>query len=348
MPFLSELVGQVYDELARRMTSTQPAGLPTGIPAIDEMIGGGWVRQQLSYLVGDSSVGKSWLASSWMMRGAQWLLAHTGERPMSGYILTGAAADDATRKAVLDKENKQPIIVFWSLEMAESPVTTRMMAQLGKETYKIVLDSGHLQRGNLGVQPGTPEWDKVLEYMKGIYWLMHDEYGKYIYIDFESRNIPQFRSILSDLAAAYDICFVVVDYFRLIEDVASDGSMSTLQAEKSQKLKDIAKQFDCHVLSIFDITREGQKSTGIDVSQMKGGTAAQYDADLVLTLEQDREEAKAAQRGPPLSHKHLILRAGKGRHVANGRLDLRMEMATGYVELYDQRDAGVWDTQRGE
>lgn len=338
MPFLSDLAGTVYEELARRMTSTQPPGLTTGLPAVDEMVGGGWVRQQLSYLVGDSGVGKSWLASSWMLRGVQWLVEHPNERPMTGYVLPEGAS--AVQRAVLDKENKTPIIVFWSLEMAESPVITRFMAQLGKDIYGIALESGKLLRGNIGATPGTPEWDETIVKMRGIYQLLAGQYGKHVYMEFQANTVSQFRQVLDELTAAYDIVFVVVDYFRLIDDIAYDGSMSTLQATKSNKLKEVARDYDCHVLSLFDITRSGQLSSNIDVNQMKGGTAAQYDADLVLTLAENKEDKQAArtQQSP---YKHLVLRVGKGRHVANSYIELRMEMSTGYVELWDQKEGMI-------
>jgi replicative DNA helicase len=352
VPFLSDLVGPVYEELARRMTSSQPAGLTTGIPAVDELVGGGWVRQQLSYLVGDSGVGKSWLASSFMLRGAQWLIEHPDERPATGYVLTGTAEQDAVRQAVLDKAGKPPIIVFWSLEMAESPIITRLMAQLGKEMYDLSLDSGRLMRGNLGVQQDTPDWDAVMKQLQALYWLLRNDYGKHIFMEFEAHSLSQFRAILNELVVTYDVCLVVVDYFRLIEEIAYDGSMATLQAERSKSLKAVSKEYDCHVLSIFDINREGQKSAGINVNQMKGGTAAQYDADLVMTVAVDNDGVKVSDKSPPPTHKHLVLRVGKGRHVANSYIDLRMTMATGFVELWDQRDGGMtgWrgEQERGE
>jgi len=332
MPFLSDLIEQVYAELASRMTADEPIGLTTGLPLVDEAIGGGLIRQQLSYLVGDSGVGKSWLASSFVLRGAQALMNDATSRPASGYILTGTAVSDTQRQVIADKVDKPPVVVFWSLEMAELPITTRMLAQLAHETADVHIDSGLLLRGDLGEDKGTPEWEERLQVFRDLYQQVKQGYGKYVFLEFEARDVLALEDTLDELATLYDVVLVVVDYFRLIEETAYDGSMATLQAERSKKLRDLARYYDCHVLSLFDINREGQKAGKVAAVHMRGGVAANYDADLVLVL--NREHAEKDENN---SEAHLVLRVGKGRFVQQSRVDLRADLATGYIEPWDQR-----------
>jgi len=310
-------------------------GLTTGLPQLDELIGGGWERQQLSYLVGDSGVGKSWLATFWILKAVEWLIKHPGLRPSTGYVLTGEAEDDSVRKAVLDKSSKPPIIVFWSLEMAESPVVIRLLSQLSQTVLGKPFDSACLMRGTMGAPAGTPEWAARQDAFRTLYHALHDKYGQHVFLEFEARSVADMRHILDELAVGYDICLLVVDYFRLIDEVATDGNMTTVQAERSRKLREVAKEYDCHVLSIFDINREGQRAGQPQTYHMRGGVAAHYDADLVLTLAIADEEKKPAHVNSNL--RHLVFQVAKGRFVAQSRLDLQINLATGIVDLWDVR-----------
>ena len=332
MSYLEDVIGEVYAEIARRVDSDQPPGLTTGLAELDDIIGGGWVRQQLSYLVADSGIGKSWLAMSWVLKAAKWIAENQGSRPASGYVTSND--QDDTQTMVKDKEGKPPVIVFWSLEMSEAPLVVRMMSQLAHEEG-LPVDSGKLLRGNF--EGGlTEEMSRVFG---RVYHLLHDVYGRTVYLEFAARSISQFREVLDALVQAQDVCLVVVDYFRLIDEVSMDGNMTTIQAERSKKLKEIAKEYDCHVLSIFDINREGQKAGKPQTYHMRGGVAAHYDADLVLTLETEEEEHAHLPANIQPSERHLVFRVAKGRHVAQARLDLSLNLATGLVELWDKRSS---------
>lgn len=330
MPFLSDYITEVYSNLTMRINTDAPIGLTTGIPALDETIGGGWGRQMLTYLVGDSGVGKSWLALSWMLAGARWLASNPDQRPVSGYILTGNEKSDTIKKLVADKVNKPPVIVFWSLEMAETPVTTRLISTLAYDLFGIRINSGQLLRGRLAGQKGSEEWNHEVEILRNLYTEIKEVYGQHIYVEFNARTISQFRRILDELAQAYDICLVVVDYFRLIQETAYDGNQATAQEQRSEKLRAIAKEYDCHLVSIFDINRQGQKAKSVEAYHMRWGVAANYDADCVLTVQDMSEDENPSEK------KHLRIKVAKGRYVGPGHIDLLVDVGTGHAELWEK------------
>jgi replicative DNA helicase len=125
---------------------------------------------------------------------------------------------------------------------------------------------------------------------------------------------------------------VIVDYFRLIEEVALDGGAATRQEQVSKKLKEIAKCYDCHVMSIFDMNKEGQRETIPSALAMKGGSAAQYDADIIMTMAWDESMKVQGAYYAPEGEAHIVLRTIKNRDGEQGRVDLYINLATGYVK----------------
>lgn len=323
MPKLCDVLPQVWERIALRMRTTQPMGLTTGIPDLDRVLGQGWTRQELTYLVGDSGVGKSWLTSWFVLSGARWLFEHPDERPFSGYLLS-VDKQERVQQQVLEKEGKPPLVVFWSLEMMEMATVTRFTTQtvwmlLGKD-----LDSADVRLGRL--TEGVTEEDFARAYM-----CLRGEWGKYIWMDYTDRTIEDFRETLDDLSSDHDIVLVVIDYFRRIEEFESEGNIAVAQEVRSGALSELAHYYDCHVLCVFDITRTGQRASRIQLSHMKGGTAAQYDADTVLVLNEHLIDT--GRRKETYSREGLLdLEVAKNRFGMTGTIQLEIDRATGAIE----------------
>lgn len=325
MKFADDLTTQVLAELSRRVSSSDPVGLPTGIEELDELLGG-LPRQMLSYLVGDSAVGKSLFASYLLLETAIWL-AKRGSGPASAYILD--TTDQITRRHVHDKERKPPVVVFWSLEMSEAMVATRLLTQATKLSTGITIDSGKLIRGKM---EGTPGADLVGALKKG--YQVIQEVGHNLVLVFRDQTVADFRATLTELALTHDICLVVIDYFRLIQDVIMESSGAGRQEAVSRDLMTLAREFDCHVLSIFDINREGQKNRKPRVTDMKWGTAPQYDADIVLLMWIDRYTKEQLESGADVPIQHVTIEIAKARDAPKGRIDLALEVKCGQFESW--------------
>ena len=315
----------MWRRIIMRQLIEGPIGLPSGISELDNSLGDGWNRQELSYLVGDSGVGKSWMVSFVALQGAKYLAEHPEWRPHSGYMVDPDGQEAIKQEQVATKENKQPLIVIWSLEMPELPVVVRMTCQVAKMITGTDINSGLLKRGKWSENQG----EEQLAAQKA-YDVLCNTWGKYLYFDFDSRTVTEFCALLSDLILRYDVCLVLIDYFRKIEEVNAEGS-AEVQSNKSRDLSDIAKFFDTHVCAVFDVTRVGEMAKQIRPEHMKGGTAAKYDADIVLIME---EYVVGQERADRYERQGVIdLSVAKNRMGETGTIRLTLDRATGWFAL---------------
>jgi replicative DNA helicase len=140
MPGLAQLTKVTEGEIFRRTKRGSPPGVPTGLPSLDGWIGG-WCRQSYGAVAADSGVGKSLLMSYWALVAAEAL--DKGFRP----AFTVDSDTEHSEQRVAETENKPPIIVFFSLEMAGLLVTTRMLAQVISRNLGEHVDSQDLMFG---------------------------------------------------------------------------------------------------------------------------------------------------------------------------------------------------------
>jgi len=323
--FLDTLSETILRELSRRAESKEPIGVPTGIGMIDETLGG-LARQTLSYLVGDSGVGKSWLVTAILLHAAGWL-QQQGKGPASAYVV-GTTDNASYRRRVQSKTNKRSIVVFWSLEMAEAMVVTRMLVQLTKQVTGVSLDSGKLLRGQ-----HVEELDALVQGYQRMKII-----GQHIAVVFRDQTVDDFRNTLQELSLKYDVCLVVVDYFRLIQDIVESPTGAGRQEKVSRELMAIAREFDTHVLSIFDLNREGQKSKRPHLYHMKWGTGAHFDGDYIFIMWLDEDSCKRKAAGENLESVQLNLELAKARNAPLAQTRLILETCCGHFEPYYQRE----------
>jgi len=96
------------------------------------------------------------------------------------------------------------------------------------------------------------------------------------------------------------------------------------------QLSQLAKYYDCHVLSVFDITRLGQQAERVGLQHMKGGTAAQYDADVVLVLNEHEKGGK--EKDVYSRHGVVELMVAKNRFGVTKTIQLQIDRGTGLIE----------------
>jgi replicative DNA helicase len=333
MQFIHTLAQEVLAKIARRKQSNEPVGVPTGVDYIDKELGG-LPRQMMSYLVGDSGVGKTCLATFMLLHAAQWL-KDRNKGPASAYTYDEADAQRGMtyRRQVARKDGKVPIVVFWSLEMAEQAVISRMWAQATRMSTGVRLNHGQLLRGNLESIHADKSQDELAKAF-GLGTQTLQELGPHIAAIFRDRTIAEFRQTLAELSMRYDVCMVIVDYFRLIQDAVMDVSGAARQEAISRELMAIARDFDCHVLSVFDLNREGQKSEKPALFHMKWGSGAQYDADYIFIMWWTKEDRLWMREHGDTINATVVLELAKARDAPLGQTRLAFELDCGYFEPF--------------
>jgi hypothetical protein len=308
MPLLSTLVGATVEEIKKRCQS-EYVGLTSGNEEIDAMLGGGFRRGELTYLVADNGIGKSRLVENWVINAARFLLAYPDFRPAPAFGVTGA---------VEEQEKKPPLIVIWNLEMGPFVSVVRMLTNVMYDVYKVKLDSSRVLEGR--IKTGE-QISKLRDAASTL-----EELSQFIYLESDIFTVSAMERRIVELKERYDVVMLVVDYFRLIRDGSTEGAAK--QEKVSAELNGL-KRYDCHILAIFDVNAGGQQVRIPDKTHMKWGTAASFDGDTILGLGWLEPE-------PDKEGRILVrLKTTKSRHGQLGQVDLLMDLSTGHVETYD-------------
>lgn len=119
---------------------------------------------------------------------------------------------------------------------------------------------------------------------------------------------------------------VIVDYLQLMRPSDSKAPRHEQVAALSRGLKGLSKELACPVLALSQLSREGAKTGRRPVlSDLRESGALEQDADCVLFLHRDDEDAKAA-----VVDVELIV--GKQRNGPLGSIDTRFRGATTQFE----------------
>ncbi len=196
---------------------------------------------------------------------------HPGEliivaaRPAMGK--TAFCLNIATNVALERNEN----VAFFSLEMPGEQLVMRLMSAIGQ------IHQGHLRTGKL-----TPdEWNKL----KSPALLLSKAP---IYVDDNPGLTPtELRSKCRRLVREKGkLGLVVVDYLQLMEVKGSKESRVNQVSEISRSLKLLAKEFDCPVIALSQLSRnvEQRPNKRPVMSDLRESGAIEQDADVVMFI----------------------------------------------------------------
>ena len=317
MAFVAESIQEFIDLIQQRKEGGKSLYVNTGLPLLNEALSGGWRRQSVTYLLGDSGKGKSWLAS-WMFLAALQQLQEEG----------------APANSVVGGEVKPPVVVFWSMEMGMMSLMARIIVQLTNKEEAIALDyrrllEGHVRKvGDPIEREYEPEEREQLEqaFLNTIVTLQN--WGNLGYLDFDTLRMDMFRDQMDALATTHDIVMVIVDQFARIDSGALGETMSEDQSEKTDALRTLARDYDCQMMSVLNINRQGQSAGRVKASHIWGGVHAQYDADALIILEWD-EEFEERNEAPEEVLVNLTL--AKNRVGTEGKVQAYLHRPTGLI-----------------
>ncbi len=278
-PLLTHL-HEVLERVDGRLLSpeTDARIWPTGFPLLDDALGGGLRAGTLTLLAGAQGEGKTTLA----LQAARWS-ARSG-RP----------------------------VLFFSYELEAEVLLQKVIAneaaELGRDSSVTVYQVRAAFEGTDGQRGGLPErlgrhaggldaLEQVTGYASRL--LIHRSTTTHTNLDIIAAAV---KDVIVDLG---EQPLVVVDYLQKVQprDAMDEEAAIT---HVTERLKDLAIEFDCPVLAISASDRAGlEPGTRMRARNMKGSTALAYEADVVLVL---------ANKADIVARHHLMYSAGHGEH----------------------------------
>lgn len=170
--------------------------------------------------------------------------------------------------------NHIPTAVF-SLEMSRIQLAKRLISMNSK------VDSQHIRVGNLA----DDEWGKITEstILLGESALVID--------DTPGISVAALRSKCRKLKIENDLGLVIIDYLQLMSGSGSRRSDSRQNeiAEISRSLKALAREIDCPVIALSQLSRavESREDKRPMLSDLRESGAIEQDADVVMFLYRD-------------------------------------------------------------
>ncbi len=222
-----------------------------------------------------------------------------------------ALALNIAEQVAINLPARLPVAIF-SMEMSGAQLTSRLLASIGK------IDSHKMRTGRLA----DDEWGHLTDAMAKL------QEAPIIIDDNGALTALELRARARRLKRRYPkLGLVIVDYLQLMEAKTKGENRATEVAEISRSLKAMAKELDCPVIALSQLSRKVEERTDKrpNLSDLRESGAIEQDADLVLFVYRDEvyypdeEENKGRaeviigkHRSGPIGTAHLTF---IGRHT---------------------------------
>jgi replicative DNA helicase len=220
-----------------------------------------------------------------------------------------AFAMNAVENALLHGDNK-PVLVF-SLEMPAESLVMRLLSSIGKIELQRVL-SGKLE---------TEDFEKLTA-------AVHKLRDKPLYIDDTPGITPaELRARVRRYHKEHgEIGLIMVDYLQLMRGATAVAENRTTEvSEISRSLKSIAREYECPLLVLSQLSRAVESRTNKKPipSDLRESGAIEQDADVILFIH--REEAYLKDDTPEDKKGIADIIIGKQRNGPIGELRLAFQ-----------------------
>ena len=232
----------------------QITGVPTGLDAMDERLGG-LQPSDLIILAARPSMGKSALA-----------------------VCMGANA--AARKAVGDErerlEGDNYAVAIFSLEMSAEQMAMRLLSAEAR------IGGDELRRGKL---ERDEDFKRVVQASQSLA-------SRPIFIDdTPALSVAALRTRARRLMRRHGLSLIIVDYLQLLRPVTTAGQGNRVQeiSEITQSLKAIAKELNVPVLALSQLSRavEQREDKRPQLADLRESGSIEQDADVVMFIYRD-------------------------------------------------------------
>ena len=201
-------------------------------------------------------------------------------------------------------KDNNPYILIFSLEMSSEQLVRRMFAA------EAMINMSSMHNGTFG----KDDWNKLNEAAKFLS-------TRNIYINDDSDlNIMDFRTKCRRFKNRFpDLALIIVDYLQLMStgDRRPDSRQQEV-SEISRLLKIVAREVECPVIALSQLSREAEKRTEKkpQLSDLRDSGAIEQDADIVMLLY--REDYYTEQNPKPDQDSKAELRVAKNRNGSTG------------------------------
>lgn len=215
------------------------------------------------------------------------------------------------------RRNPGAVAVF-SLEMPADSIMKRMLSSESR------VQSGKLRDGRLS----NDEMNRLFEAGNGLAESL-------IYLDDTgSIKVNQIFSKCRKLKSEQEsLSMIVIDYLQLITGSRSDSRQQEV-SEISRSLKILAKEMDCPVIALSQLSRKVEDRTGHEpqLSDLRESGSIEQDADIVMFLYRENYYDKDKEAQEQIEVVDLSL--AKHRNGAIGRIQLAFEKAVSRFTNY--------------
>ncbi len=178
-----------------------------------------------------------------------------------------------------------PVAVF-SMEMGASQLAVRIVGSIGR------IDQGHLRTGKLSDEE-WPRLTEAIEKLRNISLHIDETPGL---------TVSELRANARRLARQCGkLGLIVVDYLQLMStSMSGDENRATAVGEISRGLKMLAKELQCPVIALSQLSRgvEARTDKRPMMSDLRESGAIEQDADVIMFIYRDEYYTKEACKEP--------------------------------------------------
>ena len=184
---------------------------------------------------------------------------------------TSLALDFARTAAV---KHKVHTAVF-SLEMSKEQLFDRMLAAQSR------VDGWRLRTGKLSMEEDISRLQAGLQELAEAPLFIDDT---------PANNIVNMRSVLRRLRAKEPVGLIIVDYLQLMSTTKNYDSVVHQVSDISKSLKTLAKEFNCPVIALSQLSRNVEQRGGKPrLSDLRDSGSIEQDADIVMFIHREEK-----------------------------------------------------------
>ena len=292
---IGELVMDALNHFVALMNKEIEPGIPTGFADLDKLLGGGLKKQEMVVLAARPSIGKTALALN-----------------IARNIAMRNVPDKRADKDIQPSGKERKSVAFFSLEMSAEQVAQRLLCTESKVSLSSISD-------------GTFNIEETNRLSLGAKALS----GAKLYIDpTGGLSIFELRAKARKLKESESgLDLVIIDYLQLMRagDIASRDGRQVEVSAISGGIKKLAKDLNVPVLVLSQLNREVEKTPNNKtarprLSNLRESGSIEQDADVVIFLHRDRDEAKENNREAARNGVESLLLVEKNRNGKTGEV----------------------------